>query len=46
MAALTPLQKAILVLVSMGEEPAVGVIKALNTRDIKKLTQNAAACRR
>ena len=43
MAALTPLQKAILVLVSMGEEPAVGVIKALNTRDIKKLTQNAAA---
>lgn len=43
MAALTPMQKAILVLVSMGEESAVQVIKSLNTREIKKLTQAATS---
>lgn len=39
MAALTPLQKAILVLVSLGEIEAVKVVKGLNSREIKKISQ-------
>lgn len=38
MAALTPLQKAVIVLVSMGELEAVKVVKSLSNREIKQLS--------
>ncbi len=38
MAALTQLQKAVLIIVSLGKEDAVGVIKSLSNREIKRLS--------
>lgn len=38
MAALTPIQKTVLVLVSMGEEQAIRVIKSLSNREIKQIS--------
>ena len=39
MAALTSIQKSVLVLVSLGEEQAVKVVKGLTNREIKVLSQ-------
>lgn len=43
MPAMTPLQKAVLVLASLGKDEAVRVVKSLSNRDIKKLSSSVAS---